>query len=477
MPIQTLVRAYSFKAAILAAGLLVLEETRPASAPASQPESRRTESRGYYVEARSTGTRRDPEPPRYSRTMGTTLENEDLSWLDLGLDYRARYEYRDNDFRRNAQVKDQPFLLRTRAYLGVKEKLDPLRFGVEFEDARRSNSRFAEDDRDVNKNEIIQAFAELYFKDALGEDRPLRIQGGRFAFEYVDRRLVARNEWRNTTNNFQGFRAILGQQKNDWQLDLLALNPVERRIDLPDQNNGDQQFYGAIFDWRKWSDVITLQPFYFLLHQDGTGGVIHREINTLGIRGYGAQKKSGFDFDTQIISQFGENGMRTHRAGAATGEIGYTFEGESKPRLAAFLGYASGDRDPKDNSSGRFDRLFGFARPWSANDYIQFENVIAPKLRFEVQAHERVSLDTGLNAYWLASARDSWGVAKLQDKTGQSGTFLGSEFDIRCRLKIWDRIDLTIGYAHFTPGGFPRSLGRSEDSDFLYIEVSPRLFK
>lgn len=453
------------------------QDNAPASAPASKPgpESRK-EDKGFYVDARSTGTRRDTEPPRYVRRLGVT-PIEDLSWLELGLDYRLRYEYRDDDFRRNDQVFDDPFMKRTRAYVGAKDKFDPFRFGVEFEDARRANSQFAEDDRDVNKNEIIQAFGELYFEDALGKDRPFRVQVGRMAFEYVDRRLVARNEWRNTTNNFEGARVILGQQKNDWQLDLFALNPVRRRIDLPDNANGEQQFYGAVGDIRAWSDVVTLQPYYFLLHQDGTAKTINREIHTVGLRGYGVAKAPGFDYDLQQILQFGNSNERTHQAWAATAEVGYAFEGDWKPRASAFIGYASGDRDPNDSKSQRFDRLFGFARPWSNNDYIQFENVIAPKVRYEFQPHERLAIDTGYNTYWLAAAKDSWGAARLQDKTGDSGTFLGHELDVRFRIKVWDRIDITIGYAHFIPGGFPRSLGKNKDSDFLYVELSPRLLK
>jgi hypothetical protein len=95
----------------------------------------------YYVERKSYGTAKETDPPRYVKQANKTwLKNyesfADNDWLDLGLEQRSRYEYRDNDFRRNdqrgdkrgSQTLDEPLLLRTRAYIGIKNILDPLRF-------------------------------------------------------------------------------------------------------------------------------------------------------------------------------------------------------------------------------------------------------------------------------------------------------------------------------------------------------------
>lgn len=447
------------------------------SAPASGPGS--AERRDYYVEARSVGTRRETEPPRYVRSLDATGLPDRLSpsWLDAGLDQRLRFEYRNNDFRRPVPSTDWPFLLRARAYLGVKEIIDPLRFAVELEDARRYNSQFPLDNRDVNEHEIIQMFGELHFADALGVDRPLRFQAGRLAMEYTDRRLIARNEWRNTTNNFEGFRAILGRQQNDWQLDLLALQPVERLISRPDRADTQRWFYGAVGDWRRWSDVITLQPYYLVLDQSGDGQRPHRLIHTLALRGYGVVGDTGYDYDFDLAWQLGTDRGRRHEALGFTTEIGYTWQQPWKPRLSGFFGYASGDRDPDDQTSERFDRLFGFARPWSSDDYFLWENLIAPKTRLEFQPTDKVRVDMGYSVFWLASATDAWATAQRRDPTGQSGDFIGHELDIRLRTPLTARIDLTLGYAHFIPGAFTRNTGWSAPSNFLYVETSTRLFK
>ena len=96
------------------------------------------EKNGYYVERKSYGTGRETEPPRYVKQLNKTWLGEydalaDVDWLDVGLEYRFRYESRDNDFRRNNQTIDDPILLRTRAFIAVKNKFDPFRFTLELQ--------------------------------------------------------------------------------------------------------------------------------------------------------------------------------------------------------------------------------------------------------------------------------------------------------------------------------------------------------
>jgi len=475
---------------------------------------------GYYVERKSYGTGRETEPPRYVKQLNKTwlkdIEGfEDISWLDIGLDYRFRYEYRDNDFRRSSDTLDEPFLLRTRGFIAIKDILDPLRFTLEVEDARRNHSEFSReyDTRDINYAEPIQAYLELFFKetplgkDDLGNDRPVSVKVGRHAFEYTDRRLLARNEWRNTTNNFQGVRATVGQQKNDWQLDLLALKPVQRFTNQLDEVDHSQDFYGVIGDWRRWSEYVTLQPYYFLLQQDGdkvkydangkpvaATAKIDRDIHTAGLRAFGVLGKSGWDYDASYIKQWGDqdriSGGKTfkldHDAYAYNAEIGYSFKHPWKPRLSAFYGFASGDKDQNDLGNERFERLFGFARPWSNNDYFQMENLSAPKVRAEFEPQVSwipgLKVDAGYSWYRLDSAKDRWNGANLRDATGKSGKDVGEEFDVRVRFPINNYISANLGYAHFWAGDFTETTSqkidpnRREDSDFLYVEISASAF-
>lgn len=438
----------------------------------------------FYHAPASYSTARDPDPPKYARHAPDTgidfLKN--AAWLDIGLDYRFRYEYRDGDIRRAQGGIDDPFLHRTRAYFGIHDALDPFRFAVEMQDARRYHSRYPRDNRDVNEFEFIRLYAELFFKDllprdALGNTRPVNLRYGIHNFEFLDRRLIGNNQWRNTANTFQGFHGSIGQEANDWQLDLLAVQPLNRLQYEWDRPVEQQWMYAAIGHWRGWGEKMTLEPYYLALNQSAYAGVAERLVHSPGLRAYGKVSGTGLDYDLSYTNQFGRNGGQKVRAWAATAEVGYVFSHPWKPRVSLFYGQATGDRDPTDNTDNRFTRFFGFGRPWSANDYIVYENIRSPKVRIELTPVKNLRIDFGYSWYWLDSATDRFaGAGNVRDASGRSGSSIGHEFDIRARWQVSPKVETTLGYARFIPGGFVQRQIRRGDTDFAYLEVSVNAF-
>jgi hypothetical protein len=273
-----------------------------------------------------------------------------------------------------------------------------------------------------------------------------------------------------------GFHGSLGQEKNDWQLDLLAVQPLLRRKYEWDEPVEGQWLFGAIGHWRLWSDVATVEPYWLVLDQDGRGLVPERNVQSPGVRVYGKLGGSGFDYDASVTWQFGNSAEGKVRALGTTGELGYRFAGAMQPRLSVFYGYASGDREPGDGEDNRFERFYGFGRPWSANDYILYENISAPKVRVELTPHRKLRADFGYSWYWLASGKDRFLTSLARDRSGGSGTFLGHEFDIRARWQLHPQAELTAGYAHFADGEYTRKAIRPGDTDFFYLELSLRAF-
>jgi len=425
--------------------------------------------------SRAWGVRLETEPPSYVKPLSEHgLKGfEDVTWLDFGLEHTTRYEIRDDDYRRNALVYDDLFLMRTRMFIGVHDVFDPIRFAFEFIDARQAGSRFPDGNGEVDEADVLQAYGELYFKDALGPGQPVRFQVGRMSLDYVDRRLVSRNRWRNTVNAFDGFRMQLGQPTSDWQVDFFAWMPVERRLTRPDVPDEERWFYGLVGYWRGWANAITLEPYYYVLDEDRKDLTrADREIHTLGIRGFGLIGDSGFDYDFDAAFQFGKDGDRKHRAYALFGELGYTFDHPWKPRLSAAGMYATGDRRPNDGVSERFDRLFAPNHCLSFTDYVAWQNVISPKLRLELQPSKKLRLDADYGAYWLASDSDAWVVPGRRDPQGHSGDFVGQVLEARARYALDKHADLEIGYAYFIPGTFVENTGPADDSDLLYVIVT-----
>ncbi len=486
------------------------------SLPVIVPEVKKTEEKkptSYHQRASSYATNPDSDPPRYVRQLSDIgiPAFKDVDWLDIGLEHRTRYEWRNNDIRRVEGGEDNPIFLRNRAWIGIKNILDPFRFAVEFQDSRVVNNKHAITDQERNEYDLLNAYGELYFKKALGaddrgNDRPIRFRVGRMAYETTDRRFIARNEWRNTTNTFEGFRLNLGREANDWELDLFGMQPVRRLQTKFDEANDNLWFFGGIGTWRKWSDIATIQAYYHGQKQtaDPNGFTatsrLDRQIHMPGFRTYG---KVGnlFDFDVSYNHQLGFTGPNRVDAHGYTVEVGKTFNHAWKPRVGLFYGYATGDKDPNDNVDNRFDRFFGFARPWSADHYVIYENLKAPKVRFEFQPTQQVGFELGYGGYWLASKTDRMfdildgNISNTvkdpgfnRDRTGQSGDFAGHAFEGRIRYQPIPRVNTILGYTHFTAGEFvknriaasPHCDGghahpcvdqRSGDTDFLYFEV------
>lgn len=442
-------------------------------APAPKEGDAGAQSSAPYT-SKAWGARLETEPPGYVKTLDKSGISglEDLNWLEFGLEQRTRFEYR-SDSRRPDLVDDEQFLLRSRVYVGIREVLDPFRFGIEFQDSRQFYSDFPERNRDVDEADLLQAFGELYFENALGEGCPLQLRAGRMTLEYVDRRLVGRNRWRNTTNSFDGFRLRLGQPSAEWQFDFFAVQPVDRRMTARDRADEERWFYGLVGAWRGWSKYITLEPYYFILDEERKDrDQVDREIHTLGLHVFGPVGNTRFDYDLDTAFQFGENGERRQRALAIYGEVGYTFDHAWKPRLSLSTAYASGERDPDDNLSERFDKLFQAGHPYSTTDLFAWQNTINPKVRVSLRPTSKLRVDTSYGAYWLASREDAWVNPKRQDPDGYGGNFIGQELELRVRYKIDPRVELEAGYSHLFPGSFVGNTGPAEDGDFFYVQTT-----
>ncbi len=482
-PLSTTTPDRLFKAHAL--GLLLLAATAAAFGADATPKKI---TRGtYYQNPLSFGTQRATDPPNYARNASEIGIDSLLNkkWLDIGLDYRFRYEYRDDDLRRVNASLDQPMLHRTRAYIGIKDILDPFRFAFEMQDSRRENSQYVRDNRDVNEFAVTRLYGELYFKhlfghDPIGNNRPFNVRFGIQNFDFLDRRLISNNDWRNTANTFKGFLSSIGQESNDWQVDFLAVQPLNRQKYDWDNAVPKQWVYGIIGHLRTWSDVVTIEPYYLALNQSPLPGIVDYQVHSPGLRLYGVVGSTGLDYDFSATYQTGRNGTRTVQAYAGTFEVGYTIPSNPwKPRFSLFYGFASGDHSPNDNKDNRFQRFYGFGRAWSANDYITYQNVSTPTVRLELKPHQNLRLDMNYSAYWLDSATDVYSVGnviQVQDKTGASGKFLGGEYDIRARY-TWDsKTEITMGYSYFQSGGYVKKLLHRDHTNFAYFQLSRRFF-
>lgn len=417
------------------------------------------------VVTRSPAADRIAERPDYAHVLG-----DGMGWLEGGIESRTRYEMREGDYAAGL-LSDDPLVTRNLIYLGVKRVLDPFRFAAELLDSRRFFSGLGDTPNVVNTLEPLQAYAQLHFDRGAG-NAPLSLSFGRMAFDWADRRLIARNRNRNTISAFDGLRLRMGDENAPWEIDAIAVRPVERSVDNTDVSADDLMLYGLAGYWRGWSPHVVLEPYWLWLDQREAGNpAARRNLHTLGLHAFGQWGRGGaWDYDLSLAGQWGRSTGLAHRAQAAHVEVGRTWTTGWKPRLALWLNYASGDRSPVDRGNQRFDPLYGATFSfYGFSSYFTLQNMINPALRLSFRPAKMLKCEIIHRAMWLADRSDAWVKSGRRDATGGSGSYIGQELDARLVWQLASSFEIDIAYAHFFPGSFASSTGAAPPGQLFQV--------
>lgn len=408
-------------------------------------------------------------------------------WLNVSGHVRARVESIDGQFRSAARLNstDTIGFLRTALRFDVDGDVlgsDNLDFTLEVLDSRQLGAGTGSFLNTTTNNPVD--FLQAYFRYDLGElgsgTNHLRI--GRQTLDLGSRRLVARNRFRNTINSFNG---VLWHFEDDKaKADVFWFLPTQRQpSDFPslldndvvlDEQDKDQQFFGAFYQ-RESADWLTWETYIYGIYEDNEPGSRRRELFTPGVRAFRKAAKNEWDYELELILQFGETANMDHNAGYAHLETGYTFDSTWTPRVQVQFDYASGDTSSTDNDTERFNTLFGARRweygPTGIYGAIARSNIISPDVRVELKPRENINWMVAWRGVWLASDTDTWTTAGVRDATGASGRHVGQQFETRLR---WDlkEADMRIefGAAYLFHGGFQSSVGTNTDTAYGYIQ-------
>ncbi|MFO7580802.1 alginate export family protein [Nitrosomonas halophila] len=377
-------------------------------------------------------------------------------WLTIGGEHRTRFEHMNGQFRRGLRAVDQQLALRTRLFFSIKDILDPFRLTVELQDSRAylTHADSNVGTTHIDKTEIQQLHLDLIFKDFFGTGLPSEIRVGRVNMDLGRGRWIARNNFRNTTNAFDGLYWKLGQpggfQSNTfavWPVDKFerALNPF-----LDDNEN---------FLWGSYVTLPSLDAVPWLrtelsYHGHSNPGP-YRDFTMLGYRFFKRGGVKEWEFEIESDYQFGKIGELANFAHFHHGELGYTFDYPWKPQFLMRFDYASPG----------FDILYGRRSfeltPTGILGPFQRNNLISSGYRLLVQPSNRYWIFFQHRANWLADPTAPWVGTGLRDPSGQSGSFLGHTLEIRTRLQVLDNLFLQAGYMHFAFGSFARNAPES----------------
>jgi hypothetical protein len=421
------------------------------------------------------------------------FERVGVPWLRFGLEHRARVEHLANDFRHE---RDSTGLL-LRTLVSAEVRVAAVVGGAELQDARGWFSADTPLNTTlVNPLEPLQAYVGLRLRGVVEADDALSVSVGRLTLDVGSRRLVARNEFRNTINGFTGLDAQWASGRADVVRAFVAA-PVTRRpaasADLAsarvelDRENVDALVWGVFAQSRPLRGRVQLDAALLGLHErDGEVASANRQLVTQTLRVLRGPVPGELDFQLEVMAQLGRSCASAapadvttllHAALGAHAEVGLRLAAPLVPRAAVVFDFASGDADPTDGVNGRFDPLFGARRfdltPTSLWGALPRSNLASPGLKVELQPHARVEASAGWRLALLASATDAWVVTGLRDPTGAAGGFLGQQGDVRLRWHVFPRnLLVEVNGALLVPGPFlAATAGRRVASAWVSTQV------
>lgn len=411
-------------------------------------------------------------------------------WFEIKGTIRGRYEAFDDQFRGGSGGEEHIFVTRSLVEMTVRDEF--LSATAEIQDSRVYSgiSNATLNTGIVNNVELLQGYIAGEFTDAFEADDSLRVQLGRHTMDIGSRRLVARNRFRNTINGFTGVNAQW-KSKSGNEARVFYTYPVQR---LPrgsaalddgdiqfDEERTSVKFWGGHGTFRDVAAGMDAELYLFGLDESDAEGLSTRDRNlkTLGTRWVKPRSAGNLYWELESVYQFGESPQSAastldHEAWFHHATFGYAFRGDTKSRLEVLFDYVSGDNNPNDGDNNRFDTLFGARRfefgPTGILGAFARSNLVSPGLRFNTKLASDWQLMLTHRFHYLASDRDAWTTAGVQDPTGNSGSYIGTLSEFRVRHDIAPKsLMLEFGAAYYAAGSFvENAAGPASVSDTLY---------
>ncbi|WP_447962380.1 alginate export family protein [Nitrospira sp. Ecomares 2.1] len=411
-------------------------------------------------------------------------------FVDLGIENRTRFESVDHPWRSTAKIgggrTDSQLALRTRVRFGLGN--GPLRLLFEGQDSREYGGQTGGfvNNTTVDEWDILQLFGSLTVDNVLGSGLRTDLHFGRMTLDLGSRRYVARNDFRNTQNAFDGFHWQIGKA-DTWRFRTFITEPVIREEVKLDEQNEKFLFWGAYVENLQIS-WMNINAFYYGLNdQRQQNKNFHRTYGTYGFRLFKDSAIGEFDYELEGAVQVGQIGQVDHFAYNPNAQVGYTFNVPWTPQFLVQYTYASGTRTPGGSQSGTFDPLFG-ARRWDLMATGIFgpflrSNISSPGWRLVAKPANNVTMQIKQRFWYLAQGRAVNGGILLQDPSGGAGNYLGHDIELRATWTVSQNLEFDAGYDHWFKGSYFKRLpasanlpqGGSKDTDYFYLSMRIRL--
>jgi hypothetical protein len=399
------------------------------------------------------------------------------TYLSLGGQLRGRYQYTGNpNWGDDPEDEDgvflQRYLLHGSLHLG-----NHVRFYTELVSAFDSDtvggsSPIEQDDLDIN-----QGFLDVRLK--LDDDTAFTVRSGRQEWRFGSQRLISQRDGTGKPRRFNGLRMML--ETSRWQINGLAAYLADNGLGVFDDDAVRSQSLWGLYAVGSplWLPAGTLDLYYLGYENDAAAfdqGLDDERRHTLGVRLAG--EYNAWDWNWELIGQFGEFGTADIRAWSLATDTGYTWTGVSwQPRLGLSANIASGDDNPDDNDLETFNPLYPRGTYFSEAGVLGPRNFFNAHLFLDITPTPRWWIQAAVNGFWRYSRDD--GVYAPNGQLLRSGAdsdarFVGTGLSLVNAWQINRYLSVEALYTHIIPGEFIEETGSDRPINFVELTVSFR---
>ena len=178
--------------------------------------------------------------------------------------------------------------------------------------------------------------------------------------------------------------------------------------------------------------------------------------------------------------QFGRHSNQDISAAAVAVGAGYRIPLPFNPTAWIRYDYASGDDNAGTGGTrNTFNHLFPFGNYYMGwLDRVGRQNIHDFNAQFSMHPQRWLTFISQYHRYYLAEKKDylynAGGAATLRDATGQSGSHVGDEIDVRFNIHVDRHQDILVGYSKMWAGEFTKAQRPGINPDLFYVQYNFR---
>lgn len=427
------------------------------------------------AESHAASQLREPEKKVEGWETPITQLNQSLpSWLRLSGEFRNRVESLDGiGFR---PVDDVYNLTQLR--LGVYiQPVSWLKIVGVTQDARVFFNHHVPN---APPNQNIWDVREAYVQFGRSESGWVDAIVGRQVLAFGSERVIGPSDWVNMGRTFDAARVNF--RGPAFTLSVFAASVIIAVDGVVDHHYQGNNLYGAYSTWTKVIPHATLEPYVFWrlapaqLKLPENAGLGHLNEVTIGARLAG--KIRAIDYEVEMNKQTGSLGAKSIDAWAGHWNVGYTFERHRwKPRPFGEYNYASGNKDPNENTWRTHDEIYP-----SSHDKMDFADQFGWRnisdLRFGIREtiSRKWTFTQVIDNVWLASKNDalynSGGAISVGANPAASSRHVGTELEFIVDCKQNSHMTYGFGVAHLFTGTFLNESTKGKDVNYPFAYVT-----